>query len=151
MQYWETARSVLSTLGMDVCCLSLSHEAPPNTSFDSEDDDWVAPVENHTRQGIEHAAKLGAECVYVVPPKPKIQDTLPILAQHYRQLAKFGQSKGVKIAIEHFPGTGEEKGSEEKGSCVNCQFSIWTSTGNNLSSSRCPESPALKPATRSTR
>ena len=65
----------------------------------------VAPMENHVHQGIEHAAKLGAECAYVVPPKPKDQDMLPILSQRYRQLAELGQSQGLKMAIEHFPGT----------------------------------------------
>ena len=105
MQRSDTARSALTDLGIDVCCLSLSHEAPPDSSFDSEDEDWVAPLENHTRRGIEHAAKLGAECAYVVPPKPKDQDTLPILSQRYRQLAELGQSEGLKIALEHFPGT----------------------------------------------
>ncbi len=105
MQRAPDAKSALANLGMDVCCLSLSHEAPPDSSFDSEDEDWVAPVENHTSQGIEHAAKLGAEYAYVVPPKPKDQDTLPILSQRYRQLAELGQSQGLKIAIEHFPGT----------------------------------------------
>lgn len=65
MQYSETTRYVLSTLGMDVCCLSLSHEAPPNTSFDSEDDDWVAPVENHTRQGKTKGVKTkGVMCQF---------------------------------------------------------------------------------------
>ena len=105
MQRSQKAKSALADLGFEVCCLSLSHEAPSNSSFDSDDDDWVAPVENHTRRGIEHAAKLGAECAYVVPPKPKDHDTLPILAQHYRRLAEIGQSKCVKIAVEHFPGT----------------------------------------------
>ena len=99
------ARSALADLGMDVCCLSLSHEAPPNSAFDSDDDKWVDPIENHTRQGIEHAAQLGASCAYVVPPKPKDQNTLPILSQRYKQLAELGRSKGIKIAIEHFPGT----------------------------------------------
>ena len=100
------ARSALADLGMDVCCLSLSHEAPPNSAFDSDDDKWVDPIENHTRQGIEHAAQLGASCAYVVPPKPKDQNTLPLLSQRYKQLAELGRSKGIKIAIEHFPGTG---------------------------------------------
>ena len=105
MQTTSDAKSSLASLSMDVCCLSLSHEAPPESSFDSEDEDRVAPVENHTSQGIEHAAKLGAEYAYVVPPKHKDQDTLPILSQRYRQLAELGQSQGLKIAIEHFPGT----------------------------------------------
>ena len=105
MQKTGDATSTLSNLDMDVCCLSLSHEAPLNSSFDSDDDSVVAPMENHVHQGIRHAAKLGARYAYVVPPKPKDQDTLPILSQRYRQLAELGQSQGLKIAIEHFPGT----------------------------------------------
>lgn len=105
MQKTKDATSALANLGLDVRCLSLSHEAPPNSSFDSDDDDWVAPVKQQTSRGIEHAAKLGAECAYVVPPKPKGQDTLPILSQRYRGLAELGQSNGIRIAIEHFPGT----------------------------------------------
>ncbi len=105
MQKTKDATSALANFCLDVRCLSLSHEAPPNSSFDSDDDDTVAPMENHVHQGIQHAAELGAECAYVVPPKPKGQDTLPILSKRYRDLAEFGQSHGIKIAIEHFPGT----------------------------------------------
>ena len=105
MQTTPTAKSALENLGLEVCCLSLSHEAPPNSSFDSDDDDEVEPVEKHTHQAIEHAAKLGADFAYLVPPKPKNLDTLPILSENYRQIAGYGQGKGIKIAIEHFPGT----------------------------------------------
>ena len=95
----------MADLGIDVYCLSLSHEAPPNSSFDSDVDKAVEPIKKHTRQAIDHASSLGAECAYVVPPKPKNLDTLSILSENYRQIAEYGQSKSVKIAIEHFPGT----------------------------------------------
>lgn len=105
MQRSQEAKSTLADLGFEVCCLSLSHEAPPNSSFASDDDEAVEPVKQHTQKAIEHAASLGAECAYVVPPKPTDKDTLSTLAQRYRQIAEYGQGKGIKIAIEHFPGT----------------------------------------------
>ena len=81
----QTTSDAKSSLQVHGCLLPFPfHEAPPESSFDSEDEDRVAPVENHTSQGIEHAAKLGAEYAYVVPPKHKDQDTLPILSQRYR-------------------------------------------------------------------
>lgn len=100
-----TTQSLLESLKLEVSCISASHEAPKNSTFDSEDSLRVDPIVDHAKCAIAHAADLGAAYSYVVPGPIVDRKTLIRYADRYAELAEWGQNLGVKIGVEHFPGT----------------------------------------------
>ena len=51
------------------------------------------------------AASLGLQWSYVVPEPPGDEHTPQRYAEHYAAIAEHGKSHGIKVCIEHFPGT----------------------------------------------
>jgi sugar phosphate isomerase/epimerase len=105
MQRTEGAKATARKLGIEIGCISISHEAPQGSTFDSNDPTLVEPLTRHTKQAISHASSIGAEYTYVVPGPLKSAKTYSHYAHHFSALADHGQSLGVKVGIEHFPGT----------------------------------------------
>lgn len=101
----EKTRSKRSELRLDVVCLAASHERPEGAAFDSDESARVEPMLKHVKEGLEHAASQGARCAYVVPGPPTDDQTFERYATHYTDIAEHALSLGVKVCIEHFPGT----------------------------------------------
>jgi len=99
------SRSILKDLDLGVNCISASHEAPARSTFDSDDAAQLDPMAAHVNAAVLHAANLGAKFTYVVPGKPNDDHSLSRHAKHYAKLAALGEAQGVRIGIEHFPGT----------------------------------------------
>ena len=105
MQKSKKAKSALKALELDITCLSISHEAPKSSTFDSEDKKRVDPLVAHTSAAQDHASDIGAGWTYVVPGPPVDDRTITRYADRYSVLAERGQTLGLKVCIEHFPGT----------------------------------------------
>jgi sugar phosphate isomerase/epimerase len=101
----ERAKSALTALGLEISCVSLSHEAPEESTFDSEDMNHVHSLVHHTNTALDYASDIGAGCAYVVPGPPIDKRTKSRYADKYAALAERGQKLGVKMCIEHFPKT----------------------------------------------
>ncbi|SVC25045.1 uncharacterized protein METZ01_LOCUS277899, partial [marine metagenome] len=99
------ARDRRDTLGLDVCCIAASHELPAGAALDSTDADAVGAARAHIEAALTHAADLGAHCAYVVPEPPVDGDSLERYADLLPGLAEHGANLGVRLCIEHFPGT----------------------------------------------
>ena len=105
MQKSQKAKSALEELKLEVACVSLSHEAPKKSTFDSDHSKRVDPLIHHTGSALKHASEIGADWSYVVPGKPVDKRTIARYADRYATLAEQGQALGIKVCIEHFPET----------------------------------------------
>lgn len=105
MQKSAQAKTKLKELKLQVGCISISHEAPAGSTFDTDDEEQRNPLIRHTTAAINHASETGAVYTYVVPGSFQNDSTYGNYAEHYAQLAEHAQSQGVKLGIEHFPGT----------------------------------------------
>jgi sugar phosphate isomerase/epimerase len=105
MQKSPEAQSALKKLNLEVACVSISHEAPKGSTFDSENPQRVDPLVHHTNAAVDHGAEIGAGWTYVVPG-PQVDDrTTAHYGERYSALAEHAQGRGVKLCIEHFPGS----------------------------------------------
>ncbi len=85
-------------LGLAISCLAASADMPEGVSLA---DDNPHPARDHVCRAFEHAASLGATTAYLVPQgdnPDRFAESLPVLADR-------AQYAGLKLAIEHFPGT----------------------------------------------
>lgn len=105
MQKSAETKTKLNELGLQVGCISISHEAPPESTFDTDDEEKRYPLIRHTTEAINHASEIGADYTYVVPGPFINETTYTHYAEQYAQLADHAQAQGVKLGIEHFPGT----------------------------------------------
>jgi sugar phosphate isomerase/epimerase len=92
-------------LGLDVRCVAASHEMPDHAAFDSTDAAAVEAACAHVRDAISHAGAIGAEAAYVVPEAPVDGGSLERFAGLLPPLADHAAEAGVRLCIEHFPGT----------------------------------------------
>ncbi len=102
----QTSESQLlaQELGLQVSCVGGSFGMPAGATLDSADKSSRQQAIDHVKRAIETAAEHQAATVYVVPG---LSDT-PAALQHYAgslsQLADVAEAKGIKLALEHFPG-----------------------------------------------
>lgn len=101
----KETQSSLGEYSLTVNCLSACHEAPKGGTLDSDEPSRINPMTHHLEDGIAHAASLGATFSYFVPGPLVDENTLQRHAQSYEKLAELGADHGMKIGIEHFPGT----------------------------------------------
>lgn len=101
----EAAMRQRRDLGLQVCCLAASHEMPAGAAMDSSDAGATAAAHTHIADALTHAADAGAPCAYVVPEAPVDAHSLERYANLLPGLADHGADLGVRLCIEHFPGT----------------------------------------------
>ena len=85
-------------LGLAISCMAASAEMPAGASLAGDD---PQPARDHVCRAFEHAALLGATTAYLVPKG----DDPDRFAESLIPLADSAQNAGLKLAIEHFPGT----------------------------------------------
>lgn len=101
----DEADASRKSLDFDLCCIALTHERPEGAKIDTDDRDRVKLAIDHCKDGLDHAARRGLQWSYVVP-EPHVDDRTPErYAEHYADIAEHGKSHGIKVCIEHFPGT----------------------------------------------
>jgi sugar phosphate isomerase/epimerase len=101
----DAAQSKREELDLDVICLAATHERPEGATLDSENTASVEPMIRHIKEGLDHAASKGARWSYVVPDPLVDDQTFDRYAIHLTDIADHAQSLGIKVCIEHFPGT----------------------------------------------
>ncbi len=92
-------------LGLKACCIALSHEQPEGAKIDSDNADAMKLAIDHVKDGLEHAARRGLRWAYLVPEAPIDEGSVSRYITPYKTIADYGQTLGVKVCIEHFPGT----------------------------------------------
>ena len=85
-------------LGLAVSCIAASADMPEGVSL-AEDN--PQPARDHVCRAFEHGARLGATTAYLVPQG----DDPDLFAESLSALADRAQDAGVRLAVEHFPGT----------------------------------------------
>ena len=103
----RTLESQLLTqeLGLRVSCLGASFGMPPGASLDSDDSDARHDALLHVKNAIDWAADRRADTAYVVPGSANSASALQRYADSLAQLADWAAARGIKLAVEHFPGT----------------------------------------------
>jgi hydroxypyruvate isomerase len=85
-------------LGLTVSCMAASADMPEGASLTGE---GSQAGRDHVFKALEHCAALGAKVAYLVPEGDcldRFAEPLPILAERAQEL-------GLKLCVEHFPGT----------------------------------------------
>lgn len=101
----DAVRDCRERLDLEVVCLAATHERPEGATFDSEDPGAVDLMLRHVKEGLDHAADQGARWSYVVPDAWRDEETFDRYATHLTDVAEHADRLGVKVCIEHFPGT----------------------------------------------
>lgn len=99
------ARNRCRTLGLEVCCMAASHELPDGVSLGAADPAAVEAACAHVEAALTHAANLGAGCAYVVPDPGQDERLRERYTAPLTRIADHGRSLGIKVCVEHFPGT----------------------------------------------
>ena len=99
------SRLLAQELGLSVSCLGASFGMPAGASLDSADDAAREAASNHASESIAQAAEVDADTVYIVPGKDESAGALERYAKSMTALADAARDNGLKLAIEHFPGT----------------------------------------------
>ena len=101
----QESRDLAAELGLRVSCVGASFGMPAGAALDHAENPLRRAAVNHVAEAIEHAAELGAYTVYVVPGKDGSRDALARYADSLATLAESADGHGIKLAVEHFPGT----------------------------------------------
>ncbi len=96
---------LLQELGMQVSCLGASFGMPEGASLGHADPAARLAAVKHVMGAIDTAARVAADTVYVVPGKDKSPGALKRYGDSLRRLANAASERGIKFAVEHFPGT----------------------------------------------
>ena len=101
----EEADASRKKLGLNLCCIALSHEQPKGAKIDTDNTDAVELAIDHMKDGLDHAARRGLKWAYLVPEPPVDDRSVERYIGPYKIVADYGQALGIRICIEHFPGT----------------------------------------------
>ena len=105
-------RQLAHELGLQVSCLGASFDMPARSALDHEDNHARRQSIDHVRSAIDHASQIGAGTAYVIPG---LDTGLPALRRYGEallELADHADNRGVKLAVEHFPGRALSTASE---------------------------------------
>ena len=93
------------TFGLPVSCIAVSHGAPEEDILTSPDPAAAARARAYLDGALEYGAALGATTAYVVPEAGGDQDALTRYADALANAAERAATLGLKLCIEHFPGS----------------------------------------------
>ncbi|MYD09060.1 MAG: sugar phosphate isomerase/epimerase [Chloroflexi bacterium] len=99
------SRLLAQELGLRVSCVGASFAMPAGAALDHADADKRKTAFDNVASGIALAGHLGAESAYVVPGKDSSPNALARFRDSLAGLADLAAGFGVKLALEHFPGT----------------------------------------------
>ena len=101
----DAHRQLAADLGLQVSCLGASFDMPAGSTLDHENRDAKRRAIAHVADAINHASSLGAETVYVIPGTDSGKAAMRHYADALAKLADLAAARGIKLAVEHFPGT----------------------------------------------
>lgn len=100
----EESGRYIKDSGMTVSCMGLCFGMPEAASLDSDDESSRGRAIAYVSRALEYAASRGVKTAYVVPGMDSGQSALSRYATALSTVADKGQSLGLRICIEHFPG-----------------------------------------------
>ena len=99
------ARTLRETYSLSVSSVAASFGVPDDAALESADADARRRGVAHIGSVAKQCAALGAKVVYLVPGKDDSPATLSRYAESLEQAAENAAAHGVRLCIEHFPGT----------------------------------------------
>ncbi|MDE0079239.1 MAG: sugar phosphate isomerase/epimerase [Caldilineaceae bacterium] len=99
------ARTLRETYSLGVSSVAASFGVPDDAALESADADARRRGVAHIGSVVNQCAALGAKVVYLVPGKDDSPATLSRYAESLEQAAENAAAHGVRLCIEHFPGT----------------------------------------------
>lgn len=97
------ARRKIREHGLSVSCIAASFGMPDGARLSSPDRDSRSAAASHLDRTLDFGASLGASAAYVVPDEDP--SSLDRYASALKWLAERGDGLGVRVCVEHFPGT----------------------------------------------
>jgi sugar phosphate isomerase/epimerase len=88
-----------------VSCIAVSQGMPAEVALYSHDEETIAQAVEYIEKALEYGAALGVKTAYVVPEKSEDAGGLERYAQSLVHLADRADELGIKLCVEHFPGT----------------------------------------------
>lgn len=101
----EDIQTRIHHLNLQVSCLAASFGIQKGVAIDSEDASLASQALNYTVKALEYGKDLGAKAAYIVPGADESQEALTRYARSFTTLADIASTLGIKLCIEHFPGT----------------------------------------------
>ena len=99
------AQALQETYALSVSSLAASYGVPEDAALDGANADARRRGVAHIESVVKQCAALGAKVVYLVPGKDDNPATLSRYAESLGQAAENAAEHGVRLCIEHFPGT----------------------------------------------
>lgn len=100
----DETRSLADTLGFVVSCVGGSFGMPDDVSLSHANESNRHHAISHVKNAMEHATKLRADTVYVVPDFDDSPEALKRYADSMKRLSDEANKYDLKLGIEHFPG-----------------------------------------------
>jgi sugar phosphate isomerase/epimerase len=88
-----------------VSCIAASQGMPDEVALYSRDEAVIDQAVEYIEKALDYGADLGVKTAYVVPEKDEDAGGLERYAQSLVQLADRAGELGIRLCIEHFPGT----------------------------------------------
>ena len=99
------AHTLQESFALSVSSVAASFGVPEDASLEGSDADARRRGVAHIQSVVKQCAALGAKVVYLVPGKDDTPATLSRYADSLEQAADGAAEHGVRLCIEHFPGT----------------------------------------------
>ena len=99
------ARNLRETYSLSVSSVAASFGVPEDAALEGSDADARTRGVAHVESVVKQCAALGGNVVYLVPGKDDSPATLNRYAGSLAQAAEDAAGHGVRLCIEHFPGT----------------------------------------------
>ena len=106
------SRLLAQELGLRVSCLGASFGMPAGAALDHADNSQRSAAFDYVASSIALAGHLGAESAYVVPGQDRDTRAMARFSDSLIGLADLAAGFGIKLAVEHFPGTALPTASE---------------------------------------
>ena len=99
----DEARLKIREHGLSVSCIAASFGLPEGARLSSPDRDSRFRAASYFDRALAYGAGLGASTAYVVPEEDPA--SLDRYAAELKKLAERGDEMGVRVCVEHFPGS----------------------------------------------
>ena len=99
----DGARRNIREHGLSVSCIAASYGMPEGARLSSPERDSRSAAATYLERTLAFGAALGASTAYVVPDRDR--SALNRYAEELKKLAERGYEMGVRVCVEHFPGS----------------------------------------------
>lgn len=99
----DGARQKIREHGLSVSCIAASYGMPEGARLGGPERDSRSAAATYLERTLAFGAALGASTAYVVPDEDR--SALDRYAEELKKLATRGGELGVRVCVEHFPGT----------------------------------------------